>query len=253
MRMGTVLLLTLMAGCITVSSTRVDTGALQRVEAALAADDRIAWDKPFDASRKPTQYVGFFGVKSGMTVLDLGAAAGYTSEIFAAAVGPTGRVYAQIDDLVLGLQNGFFGKTLRKRIGDNGARRSNIVYWHRKLDDPGLTDIDLVHWGFNLHDHLNMRGEAYVQTILRGARAALKPGGILAVSDHVGVAGRDNRKLHRIEIEELRTQLIKAGFQIDGQSDLLKNPDDDHSLNVFDDAIYRQTDRVLIRASKPAR
>jgi predicted methyltransferase len=227
----------------------VDEAALERVRAALIAPDRIEWDKPFDASRKPVQYVRFFRIRTGMKVLDLGAAAGYTTEIIAAAVGPSGRVYAQIDDPVIRLQKGFFDRTLNQRIGPDGARRSNIIYWHRDLEDAGLTNLDLVHWGFNLHDYYNQNGgEEHVQRILASALGALKPNGILAVSDHIGVAGKDNRKLHRVEIAHIVQQIEQAGFRIEARSDLLANPEDDHSLNVFADAIYRQTDRVLIRA-----
>lgn len=238
------------AGCATTSTPEgVDEAALERVRAALIAPDRIEWDKPFDASRKPVEYMRFFRVRTGMTVLDLGAAAGYTTEIIAAAVGPSGRVYAQIDDPVIGLQGGFFDRTLKQRIGPDGMRRNNIIYWHRELDDAGLTHIDLVHWGFNLHDYYHQNGgEAHVQRILASARGALEPKGILAVSDHIGVAGMNNRKLHRVEIVHIVNQIEQAGFRIEARSDLLANPEDDHSLNVFDDAIYRQTDRVLIRA-----
>ncbi|MGI9325737.1 MAG: hypothetical protein ACR2PZ_11005 [Pseudomonadales bacterium] len=228
----------------------VDEAALERIRNALVQADRIEWDKPFDASRQPVEYMRFFGVATGMTVLDLGAAAGYTTEIMAAAVGPQGRVYAQIDDQVLRLQNGFYERTLQKRIGPDGSRRSNIQWWHHELNDLELSDLDLVHWGFNLHDHYHSRGEDYVQEILQGVHLALKPMGILAVSDHIGIAGNDNRKLHRITVDELRNQLEKAGFRIEEQSPLLANPNDDHSLNVFADEIYRKTDRVLIRAVK---
>jgi predicted methyltransferase len=241
----------LVAGCATPSTPDVDEAALQRVRVSLFAEDRIAWDKPFDASRKPVAYIRFFGVRTGMTVLDLGAAAGYTTEILAAAVGPTGRVYAQIDDPVVRLQNGFFDRTLKQRIGPEGIRRGNIIYWHRELDDAGLNNVDLVHWGFNLHDYYYQENEedgVYVQQILASAYSALKTDGILAVSDHIGGAGKDNRKLHRIEMVHIVEQIERAGFRIDARSDLLANPEDDHSLNVFADAIYRTTDRVLIRA-----
>lgn len=250
MRTLTAVLLGCLTACASIPSAPDDPDptVAPRVQAALIADDRINWDKPFDASRKPLQYVEFFQVRSGMRILDLGTAAGYTAEILAAATGPQGRVYAQIDDLVIGLQRGFFDRTLKARIGPDGSRRSNIEYWHRPIDDPGLTELDLVHWGFNLHDHLNMFGAAEVQNILAAAKAALRPGGVLAVSDHVGIEGRNNRKLHRIPIATLRQQIEQAGFRITGTSNLLANPDDDHSLNVFDDAIYRQTDRILVRA-----
>ena len=254
MRLASLLLLGALAGACSSthqdSTSGPDAAAVERVRAALAAADRIDWDKPFDASRKPLEYITFFDVRSGMQVLDLGAAAGYTSEVLAAAVGPQGLVYAQIDDLVIRLQKGFFDRTLKARIGPDGSRRANIVYWHHELDDLQLTDLDLVHWGFNLHDHYHMQGEAYVQRVLAGVHDALKVGGTLAVSDHVGVAGRNNRKLHRIEPATLIEQLEKAGFRVQAQSDLLANPNDDHSLNVFADEIYRATDRILVRAIK---
>jgi len=56
------------AGCATPSTPDVDEAALQRVRVSLIAQDRIAWDKPFDASRKPVGYIRFFGVSTGMTV-----------------------------------------------------------------------------------------------------------------------------------------------------------------------------------------
>jgi len=108
-----------------------------------------------------------------------------------------------------------------------------------------------VHWGFNLHDYYYQENEedgTYVQRVLASAYSALNRGGILAVSDHIGVTGNDNRRLHRIEIVDILEQIEQAGFRIEVQSQLLANPEDDHSLNVFADAIYRQTDRLLIRA-----
>jgi predicted methyltransferase len=39
--------------------------------------------------------LAFTGVKTGMTVLDMGAGGGYSTELMARAVGPTGKVYGQ--------------------------------------------------------------------------------------------------------------------------------------------------------------
>ncbi len=46
-----------------------------------------------------------------------------------------------------------------------------------------------------------------------------------------------------------------AGFEWDAESDLLSNPDDDRTWNIFDDDAARrdQTDRFLFRFRKPAR
>ena len=65
-------------------------------EAIVAAPDRTDGDRQADARRKPAKLLAFTGVKVGMKVLDMEASAGYSTELLARAVGPTGTVYAQI-------------------------------------------------------------------------------------------------------------------------------------------------------------
>ena len=101
-----------------------------------------------------------------------------------------------------------------------------------------------------LHDQLGFRGEDAALAYLANVRAALKPGGLLGFIDHVGIAGQDNAELHRIEVEDVERLLAAAGFEIEARSDLLANPRDGHTLNVFDPNIRRMTDRVVIRARK---
>jgi predicted methyltransferase len=81
--------------------------------------------------------------------------------------------------------------------------------------------------------------------------AALKPGGVLAVIDHVGVAGQDNAKLHRMLPQQARDVLTKAGFTIEAESKLLANPADDHTKIVFDPSVRGHTDQFVFRARKP--
>ena len=84
--------------------------------------------------------------------------------------------------------------------------------------------------------------------------AATKPGGIVAVIDHVGPAG-DTRaivdKLHRIDPETVKADFLRGGFVLDGTSNLLRMPSDDLSKNVFDPAIRGKTDRFVFRFKKP--
>jgi predicted methyltransferase len=76
----------------------------------------------------------------------------------------------------------------------------------------------------------------------------------VAVIDHVGEAG-DTRevveKTHRIDPATVRSDFLQAGFVLDGESDLLANPDDDHEVNVFDPAVRGKTDRFVMRFRKP--
>ena len=92
--------------------------------------------------------------------------------------------------------------------------------------------------------------------LLRRVFQALRPGGVVGVIDNVAAAGSDPvdsvMKLHRIDPEVLRRDFARAGFVLDGESDVLRKPDDDHRLSVFDPAIHGRTDRVVMRFRKPA-
>ena len=57
--------------------------------------DRTAADRTNDQRRKPEQMLGFIGIRPGIVALDLSAAGGYTTELLARAIGPTGKVYGQ--------------------------------------------------------------------------------------------------------------------------------------------------------------
>ena len=79
--------------------------------------------------------------------------------------------------------------------------------------------------------------------------ALLKPGGVLGVIDHVGDADKDNVNLHRLDVAAARPVLEAAGFAMT-ESDLLRNPEDDHSAMVFSPTIRGKTDRVLYKLVK---
>ena len=56
---------------------------------------RVDGDRQADVRRKPAQLLAFAEVRTGMKVLDMETSAGYSAELLARAVGPTGKVYAQ--------------------------------------------------------------------------------------------------------------------------------------------------------------
>jgi predicted methyltransferase len=45
--------------------------------------------------------------------------------------------------------------------------------------------------------------------------------------------------------------MTEAGFVLDGQSDILRNPDDDYEKTVFDPELRGKTDRFVMRFRKP--
>lgn len=221
-----------------------------RVAAQMAAADRGPYDAQKDAGRKPVEMLAFFGIETGMTVLDMITGSGYSAEILAAAVGPQGIVYAQNSFLILRLIGGELHEGMLTRL--EGKRLPNVRYI--VVDPPDMpfnASIDFAMWGLNLHDEFYSRGEATALEVLQNIKSALKPGGILAVSDHVGIAGQDNKALHRIEPSIARGLLEKAGFEVEATSDLLANPADDHTRVIFEDSLRYRTDQFLIKARKP--
>src|ERR1700722_1926165 len=64
----------------------------------IAAPDRSDADRQTDKRRDPVELLTFTGAKTGWSVLDMGAGAGYSTELMARSVGPTGKVYGQTDE-----------------------------------------------------------------------------------------------------------------------------------------------------------
>src|SRR5450756_2117056 len=100
-------------------------------EAIVASPDRSDADRQADQRRQPARMLAFAGVKPGMKVLDMEANAGYSTELLARAVGPTGVVYAQDSSAVI--------ERFVKDKFDIRAQKpamKNVVHVVRNFDDP---------------------------------------------------------------------------------------------------------------------
>src|SRR5690348_7062700 len=145
--------------------------------ALVASPDRSEADRQTDPRRKPEQLLAFAGVRRGMKVLDMGAGAGYSTELLARAVGPGGTVYAQ--DSPTG------SARARERFDERakGPAMRNVVRVLREYDDPvppSVHDLDLVTFLFAYHDTAFMPVDR--ARMNRALFDALKPGGVLVVS-----------------------------------------------------------------------
>lgn len=227
-----------------------DNLALQR---ALAGPDRDVSDFMRDEVRRPAQVLSFLGIGNGMTVLDIYAAGGYYTFILSKAVGPDGTVYAQ--NTARGLrfkedrQDISQGEALANKIRDgNLTNVRQLIGPAGELDLPAES-IDAIMLMQTLHDSYNGNPRRALN-LLTNLKRYLKPGGVIGLSDHVGNAGRDNAELHRMEIQQAVALAEEAGFIVQ-QSELLRNPADDHSRSIFDPRLARNTDRFLLRLIKP--
>jgi predicted methyltransferase len=198
----------------------------------LAADARPAEDKARDGSRRPYQVMTLLGVDAGMTVVDVAAGGGWYTEVLSAAVGPSGKVFAQ------------FGPRGDDADRARAARLGNVEGVFDALPTIGANVADRAVTALTLHH----RDTAYLREIYD----ALKPGGMAVVIDHEGTAGMDNEELHRMVKADARRMITEAGFEIVEDSDLLHTAADDHTLHIMAPELGRDTDRFLFLVRKAA-
>ena len=215
--------------------------------AAIADPLRPAEEVARDPLRHPADILAFAQVEAGDTVADIRPGAGYFTRLFARSVGPTGRVYAYVPNRTAERENATADVLV--------AAYPNVTRVNGDLDTLAFDQpLDAIFMSQEYHDFTIPRFGVDVTKMNAAAFAALKPGGLFVVIDHqaadgagISVAGT----LHRIEGAELRREVEAAGFVFDGQTSVLENPDDNHSLNVFDEAIRGKTDQFAYRFRKP--
>src|SRR5262249_5978279 len=112
------------------------------IRAAVDAPDRDADDKALDAGRRPDQILSFFGVAPKMNVAEIIAGGGYTTELLARVVGPSGKVYAENPQ---DMMDKYFGKEWAARLAK--PINSKVVSFVHPVDDPlppEAKDLDVV-------------------------------------------------------------------------------------------------------------
>jgi predicted methyltransferase len=236
------------SGCAGTDASRGrDAMALPRpqIEAIVAAPDRSDADRRNDVRRKPVDMLAFTGVRPGMVVLDVSAGGGYTSELLARAVGPSGRVYGQTPRPP--------GATLAARLKTPAA--AGIVSVVQPFDNPvpaaaSAAGLDLVTLMFNYHDF----GALGVDRARLNAAvfAALKPGGVYVIADHSGRAGTgisESGTLHRVEETLVRREVEAAGFRLVATGDFLRNPGDPRDREEPDPPMPK--DEFVLKFVKP--
>lgn len=233
------------------ASTRAPDPIPRHLRAAVLNPTRPPGDRRRDANRKPAEVLAFLGIEPGMKVGELMAGTGYYTEILAAAVGRDGNVYAQNNRFVL---ERYAEEPWTKRLDKPGL--ANVIRLDREMESPGFPeDLDAVLLIRFYHDAYWMKTDR--AALNRSVYRALKPGGIYGVLDHHAEAGsrdRDVYRLHRVDAEMVKEEILAAGFVLEAQSDLLANPDDDRTTSIFADNGKNRdrTDRFLFRFRKPA-
>jgi predicted methyltransferase len=254
----------------------------QQIAQLLASPDRTPADRTNDLRRKPQPMLEFIGIAPGMTALDLSSGGGYTTELLARAIGPTGAVYGQSrppdaaaprpaapegasrPDLpaapaaAVNAPRRTAAMALAERserMRAAGVAAAPITAVVQPFESPvpaPLADsrLDLATLMFNYHD-LGFLGVDRAKMNAAVFRA-LKPGGMYVIADHAGRPGTgisESGTLHRIEEDFLRKEVEAAGFRLAAQGTFLRNPNDPRDKNTPDPP--QPKDEFVLKFVKP--
>jgi predicted methyltransferase len=212
---------------MTVATARV---GLPDYSAIIAAPDRTDTDLQTDKRRDPVKLLAFTAAHPGMKVLDMGAGGGYSTELMARAVAPSGEVYGQNPAGLGERAKTRFEARLKTPAG------KNIVSLVRPFDDPlpsDVNDLDLITFLFFYHDTTYMTVDRAEMN--RKLYAALKPGGTLVIADHSARAGDGvsvGKTFHRIEESALRREVEATGFKVVAEGDFWRHPEDPRDFSM---------------------
>src|SRR5260370_15877291 len=137
---GCLAIVALLSACLAMTAATAQERAPDSA-AIVAAPDRTDADLQTDKRRDPVKLLSFTGAHPDMKVLDMGAGGGYSTELMARAVAPTGVVYGQ--------NPADLGERAKTRFETRlqTAAGKNIVSLARPFDDPvpaDVGDLDLI-------------------------------------------------------------------------------------------------------------
>jgi predicted methyltransferase len=244
---GFLALATAFAACICATGAAAQGNAPDYV-VIIAAPDRTDADRQTDKRRDPAKLLVFTAARPGMKVLDMGAGGGYSTELMARAVAPTGVVYGQ--------NPADLGERAKARFEarQKAPAGKNIVSLMRPFDDPlpaDVRDFDLITFLFFYHDTTYMSVDRAEMN--RKLYAALKPGGMLVIADHsarLGDGASVGKTFHRIEESVLRREVAAAGFKLGAEGNFWRHPEDTRDFSIQPPP-NRPVDEFVLKFQKP--
>jgi predicted methyltransferase len=262
-------------------------GVDPHINEAVASWARFREDIWNDPVLKPALVTQFIGMKPGDKVVDFYPGHMYWSRLFAKVVGLKGYVYPFVPQIGCrpahmgmcspGLPTSTsLGYNTKERpqqtlLGDprvNGIdeavdvtnlwdfARNMAVIWNVGGQFSVPEQLDVV-WSFGYWHKLRTWDYAVdMPSFLALMFESIKPGGIFAVADYASAPGQGFKQielLNRVDKEAVKAELIAAGFEFVGESNVLAESSDDHTSRVNEDALLvsGKVDIFLMKFRKP--
>lgn len=186
-----------------------------------------------DQGSHPQEVMDFLEIEEGDEVADIFAGGGYYTYLLSERVGPDGHVYAQ------GYSPGLEARLERGDL----AEAANVTLVDSLSNLPTETlDAAMIVRGYHLFPDPS--------TLFDVLHAALVPGGVVGVVEvRLGQPTGHDMETHRMGEQTVIGQFTDAGFRYLGESDVLRNPDDDHT--EFWEGRRHLADRMLLKFVEP--
>jgi len=207
----------------------------------VAGDWRKPDDRARDAARHPVESLTFWGLKPGMTILEVQPGGGWWTDILAPYAARTGGKYyatgPDIDNPDLSKRGREIRGQMEKKFADgkNLYGEVGIVNWGTSSKPLPSNQYDFILVARSIHGW--MRNEGMVEKAMTEFFNALKPGGVLAIEQHRANPGPQDPEAKSGYVTEayVLEQAGKAGFKLDGRSEINANPKDtkDHPFGVW--------------------
>jgi predicted methyltransferase len=224
------------------------------ITAAVADPARPQADRDRDADRKPAECIAFAGLAPGQRIADLLPGGGYFTRIFSGVVGPKGQVFAIATPKRPDAPPDRPEPSAAVRAIAADEHYKNVTVSVEKVAELKLPEkLDMVWTSQNYHDVHNVK-DIDVSAFNKAVFESLKPGGIYIVIDHAAEKGAGftvTSTLHRSDPDAVKTEVMAAGFQFVGSSDVIANNADDHQGKVFEQGMHDKTDRYVLKFRRP--
>ena len=251
----------------------VDKAFAQKIDQVLAGSWRSEKNKARDQYRHPKQTLEFFGLKPGMTLVELTPGGGWYAEILAPLQKLAGGNYiaAIVTPKKKDGEAAQDKDALSKKFEGDPEHfdRAKVIQFDSKAPNFGPPgSADMVVTFRNVH---NWVMNDSVAATFKACFDVLKPGGVLGVTDHRAKPGTDldvTKKTGYITEDYVIKAATAAGFKLDAKSEINANPKDttDHPKGVWtlpptlelgdqDKDKYLaigESDRMTLRFVKPA-
>jgi len=224
----------------------------EKIENALAADDRPEKDVVRDKNRKPVETLKFFGLRDDMKIVELIPGGGWYTRVLAPIMRDKGELYIaygtdRSEKNILGKSPFDKVKVIAKEskvYRPEGAR--NYKLENATMD---VSDVDMVLTFRNYHNFDTAGRMAMNDAVYK----VLKTGGIYAVVDHSRRHMQDeetaaNRR--RFDSVKAIKEIQSAGFELVDYSSLHARPDDELRYEVGRKTVTGNTDRWTLKFKK---